>query len=231
MASNFKFYVGTLDITIGEFTNQSRYLVVANSEERAHVVLDRVAASHYGTGDEEINECGYDSDGGSVNVKPKSCREIGLAAFLELKNILSVRKDANIPADLSSDALTADGFKAFACSVRKNLEKSNVMVPCTLMLSTLAASFGAKNWQVLHDKLEALTEAPPTAIATPCEPEAPGELRAWSVAVCRIGYGFNTITVQASSRAEAEERALDEAGHHCYNEKEADYSVDFASPL
>jgi len=49
------------------------------------------------------------------------------------------------------------------------------------------------------------------------------EEKEYNIEVCRIGYGFKTITVTANSQNEAEEFALDEAGDHEYSEKTADY--------
>lgn len=48
----------------------------------------------------------------------------------------------------------------------------------------------------------------------------------YEVEVCRTGYGFNTIEVEASCADEAMMKALDEAGNHYYSEKDADYTVE-----
>jgi hypothetical protein len=51
------------------------------------------------------------------------------------------------------------------------------------------------------------------------------------VDVCRIGYGHATIEIEgAKDSAEAIEMAMDEAGSHTYNEKEADYEVQGVTP-
>lgn len=235
MAANIKFYVGTLEITIGEHSNKVRYLVVANSDDRGAVVLDRIAAGYYGSGDQEFEEEGYYSDGGCMLAQAFSLQEVGLAAFLDLEKILPVRKDGNVPDDLSADALTCNGFKAFAASARKGLGLLSFEVPAVSMLEVLAKSFGSKNWQVLRDKFAAAAAAPAIAVEVPTPAvqgpdDVPGALRTWSVDVCRTACGFQTIEVQATHRAEAEDLALDVAGNYEYSEKDSDYSISFAAP-
>jgi hypothetical protein len=48
----------------------------------------------------------------------------------------------------------------------------------------------------------------------------------YRVDVCRTGYGFNTIEVEASCEDEAMMRALGTAGNHFYSEKDSDYTVE-----
>lgn len=48
----------------------------------------------------------------------------------------------------------------------------------------------------------------------------------YNITVCRTGYGFNTIEVEANNQKEAEEKALDEAGNHEYSEKSSEYTLD-----
>lgn len=45
----------------------------------------------------------------------------------------------------------------------------------------------------------------------------------YEVMVCRTSYAFNTIRVKAHNEEEAERLAIDRAGDHLYNEKDADY--------
>ena len=51
-------------------------------------------------------------------------------------------------------------------------------------------------------------------------------LTKFDVGVCRIGYGFGSIEVQASSQEEANEKALDEAGDHLFSEKTSEYVLE-----
>jgi hypothetical protein len=46
------------------------------------------------------------------------------------------------------------------------------------------------------------------------------------VPVTRIGYGYNTFEVEASSQKEADEIALEQAGDHEFSEKDADYVLE-----
>jgi hypothetical protein len=46
------------------------------------------------------------------------------------------------------------------------------------------------------------------------------------VSVCRTGYGFRDIEVEAKDEKEALKLALDEAGNHEFSEKTADYTTD-----
>ena len=47
----------------------------------------------------------------------------------------------------------------------------------------------------------------------------------YEIEICRTGYGFRTITVEAHSYKEAKELALNEAGEHDYNEKSSEYDI------
>jgi hypothetical protein len=153
MASNIKFFIGGLIVRVGEYENTVRLLVVANSEARAAVTLDRAAASYYGNGDEPLELGGYFANDAQVHVSVLSLHEVGLAAFLELSPILSVHRDSNIPADLSADALTSEGFKGFAASVSKNLGTQGHNVGNSILLAALAKALGERNWAVLRAKL------------------------------------------------------------------------------
>ena len=50
-------------------------------------------------------------------------------------------------------------------------------------------------------------------------------LKSFDVPVCRVGYGFATITVMAHNDEEAEQLALDEAGNHEFSEKNSEYQI------
>ena len=45
------------------------------------------------------------------------------------------------------------------------------------------------------------------------------------VTMCRIGYGFHDIEVEAEDQVDAEAKAHDEAGNYSYNEKTSEYEV------
>lgn len=51
----------------------------------------------------------------------------------------------------------------------------------------------------------------------------------FEIEVCRVGYGFATIPVEANTLEEAETIALDEAGGHSFSEKTSEYSLTNAS--
>jgi len=48
----------------------------------------------------------------------------------------------------------------------------------------------------------------------------------YEVEICRTGYGFHTILVEANSQDEAIDKALDGAGNHYYDEKDAEYEIE-----
>ena len=48
----------------------------------------------------------------------------------------------------------------------------------------------------------------------------------YQVPVRRIGYGFKTLSVYASSEEEAQQKALEEAGGHEFSEKSSEYEID-----
>jgi hypothetical protein len=53
----------------------------------------------------------------------------------------------------------------------------------------------------------------------------------FKVEICRIGYGFNEITVDADCIEEAKYKALEQAGDLSFSEKSSDYEVNFAVQL
>lgn len=55
--------------------------------------------------------------------------------------------------------------------------------------------------------------------------EKENEMPRFSVDVCRTGYGFASIEVDAGSRDEAMMLALEEAGSHYFSERESEYSA------
>lgn len=50
-------------------------------------------------------------------------------------------------------------------------------------------------------------------------------MKTFIVKVCRIGYAFNEIEIEADSAEEAEVIALDTAGDSDYSEKSAEYET------
>lgn len=48
----------------------------------------------------------------------------------------------------------------------------------------------------------------------------------YTIEVCRTGFGFKNIEVEANSFEEAIELALDDAGNHEFSESEAEYTTD-----
>ena len=53
----------------------------------------------------------------------------------------------------------------------------------------------------------------------------------YSVTICRIGYGFHDIEVEAGAQVAAEAKAHSEAGNHTYREKDAYYEVEHSSKV
>jgi hypothetical protein len=51
------------------------------------------------------------------------------------------------------------------------------------------------------------------------------------VEICRVGYGFNEVLVDAANLNEAKFNALEKAGDLIYNEKSSDYSVNYCVEL
>lgn len=51
------------------------------------------------------------------------------------------------------------------------------------------------------------------------------------VTVCRTGYGFADIPIEADSQAAAEAAAIEEAGNYSFSEKTSEYSVAGLEPL
>jgi len=165
MATNIKYFLGTLNVTIGEYSNNVRILVAANSDTQADEVLEHAAASYYGEGDEEREDGGYYANNGEVHTKASSLVEIGAATFYELRGLLSVHHAGNVKLQ-DLDAATEPGFKAFAKATANALKAEGIEVKHTKMLEALASGLGQKNWQVLQAKFQAPAEAPAPGVAT-----------------------------------------------------------------
>ena len=148
-----KTFLGTLEVTTGEYKHSVRYLIVANSDNSAQAVLQRVAATFYGDGNAPEEDGGFYANGGEVHVGAKTLRPIGLATFLDLHRQLPVRCDTNVvePSSASLDTKVQAAAKA----LRSALEAQGVEVGHSAMLNALAASWGEKNWQVLKAKVSA----------------------------------------------------------------------------
>jgi hypothetical protein len=160
MATNIKYFLGTLNVTIGEYSNNVRVLVAANSEAQADEVLEHAAASYYGEGDEALEDGGYYANNGEVHTKASSRVEIGAATFYELRGLLSVHHAGNVKLQ-DLDAATEPGFKTFAKATANALKAAGIEVKHTKMLEALASGLGQKNWQVLQAKFQAPVEAVP----------------------------------------------------------------------
>ena len=228
MATNIKFFVGSLIVRVGEYENTARNLIVANSRERAWDVLEHAAASYYGNGDEPQEHGGYYANGSQVHTMPSGVHEIGLAAFLELKEVLSVHRDANVAPQLDAEALTPAGFKAFAKSVVNGCAAKGLAVGQSTMLAVLARAFGQKNWFSLNEKLQQRAAPGVTATAAPAghQPsEDAGEPRTFEVEVCRASFGFATFTVTATSQEDAQAQAIEMAGDHEFSERSSEYEA------
>lgn len=154
MASNIKYYLGSLDITVGEYVNRVRLLVVANSDEQASAQLYKAAASYYGSGNEPLEDSGYYANGGELHTRPIGLKEIGAATFFELKSELFVSRAENVQVG-ELDAATPEGFKALAKATVHALAARDIVVPQSKMLEALASGMGQKNWQVLNAKFQA----------------------------------------------------------------------------
>lgn len=75
-----------------------------------------------------------------------------------------------------------------------------------------------------HDRLDSATEVFKEELSM--DPEEEQKLHKYSVDIVRIGYGFHTVEVMATSQQEAREKAMDEAGNYEYSEKTAEYEVE-----
>lgn len=144
-------FLGTLEVTTGEYKHHVRYLIVANSPNSAHQVLERVAANFYGDGTAHEEDGGFYANGGEVHVRAKLLRPIGLATFLDLRSRIPVRCDDNV-VEPTSDALDAS-VQTAATALQSALKAQGIEVGHAAMLNALAASWGEKNWQVLKAKL------------------------------------------------------------------------------
>lgn len=148
-----KTFVGKLTVTIGEYKNDVTTLIVANSTDAALDVLDRAAQSYYGDPAKYAHDPeGYYANGGEVHVGAKNLNEIGLAAFLELKQTLIVRKADNVTTP--GEAALTDSFQGVARALVNALARKSIEVSQSQLLHALATAVGAKNWHVLKGKLD-----------------------------------------------------------------------------
>ena len=53
----------------------------------------------------------------------------------------------------------------------------------------------------------------------------------FNVSVCRVGYSFLNLQVEAENEEEAKSEALDKSGDHFFSEKDSCYHVDTVVPV
>lgn len=146
----FKTFIGNIVTRVADYETKVQYLFVANSLASAENLLKAQAALFYGDGDQPEEDSGYYSNNGEVHVRPDTLKEIGLAVFLELKSVLPVRKDANVP--MPSEADLSDSVQGAAQALHSALVQKAPGLTHSAVLNALAASWGEKNWQVLRAK-------------------------------------------------------------------------------
>lgn len=194
MSKNQRYFLGTLTVRIGEYENDTRYLLVANTNDRALLVLDQAAANFYGDGNQPREDGGYYANHGEVHVSPKHMREIGLAEFETLKAFFHVRYDENVKEQGAPEEGTSEAFKAFAKSASNLLEQRGTQVSHSVMLDVLAGAVGEKNWQVFHAKLARKEDAQkqPAQPAAASEPKGlKGILKLQQDLLEEIGFSFS----------------------------------------
>ncbi|MDO8414829.1 MAG: glyoxalase superfamily protein [Agitococcus sp.] len=226
MSTNQKYFLGKLKVRCGEYVTEVSRILVANSQERAELLLDTAASFFYGEGDAPKEDNGYYANGGELHISAGMARPISFETFLEMKTLLPVTRDDNIPQiDDISDNVTST-FKQFAKNLGAKLTTQGVNMSHSSLLEMMAASLGQKNWQVLHETLSQVKES----VTPPSLPElaeviedSPGM---YEVEICRSGYGMAIIPVHANNALEAEDLAHELAGNYAYNEKHAEYSTE-----
>jgi len=55
------------------------------------------------------------------------------------------------------------------------------------------------------------------------------KIKKFKVEVCRTGFSFTTIEVEAKNKKEAKKQAVEQAGDHEFSEKDANYSIVYVS--
>lgn len=147
-----KTYLGKIEVTIGEYSNEVSYLIVANSEAAAYSVLRDAAICYYGDVDDDVPEdaTAFESNGGEISVRPGRLEAIGLATFLDLKKALTVRCQDNVAAPGVAALESEVGFAAQ--QLCHALEARGIKVGHSQMLEALASGWGHKTWQVLKAK-------------------------------------------------------------------------------
>jgi len=155
MSSNQRHFIGNLLVRIGQYDTHSRYLLVANTRERAEALLDVTASEFYGDGSGQKEDGGYYANGGEVFVRAQGVHEIGLSEFESLRTYFPVRFDDNVARQRTASVCTAEGFKAFAKSAANVLQARGVHVSHSDVLEAMSSGLGCKNWQVLAAKFSA----------------------------------------------------------------------------
>lgn len=153
---NTKTFLATLELDIGESSLRLRYLLVANSQAAAEALAEETRETYFGEAGDALGGGWQDPD----NLEVLSVREIGLSTFLELKDLIPVRRQpaAKEPtrADLEEDLGSAAKALTNALNrVQKELPGQANPVSHNVVLSALASSWGLKNWQVVKAKLQA----------------------------------------------------------------------------
>lgn len=56
-------------------------------------------------------------------------------------------------------------------------------------------------------------------------------MKKYSVSITRIGYAHTTFEVEAENEADAQEKAMDQAGNYDFSEVDADYECEGVMPI
>ena len=143
-------FLGKIRTVAGGVESLSVVLLVASSPEAAQALLISTCRAYRGE-DEYVQE---QPDGGFANdaavVYPYSLVEVSLSSFLELSAAgFRVEVDTNCTRPTAADL---GDIKAGAKGVTRHLHRLKVAVSYSQVLDALAASLGAKSWQVLKAK-------------------------------------------------------------------------------
>lgn len=142
---NFRTFVARIDATHGEHTFTLTRLLVAKTEASAHDLATSLL--HFLYGEPEDAEEGEHSVlvcNGEIALSAHSIREIGLATFLEMKEVGLVAY-AEQGLQIPDESALAD-IKDFSSAIHKALTAKKVEVSNSQVLNAVASALGSRNW-------------------------------------------------------------------------------------
>lgn len=139
-------FVAKINIRQGEIEHTTHRLLVARNDPDACRLSDSVICMMYSEPDEvEIQDGTVMVYGGEVALTVHSVREIGLATFLEMRNIVGIPCYCDDGLYEPKDDELAD-LKGVGTAIAKSLQAQGNEISHCQVLNAVASAVGTRNW-------------------------------------------------------------------------------------